>query len=166
MKINWSLDLLYKEISFDNVITLKSELESFIKEPIESINFNTPYPMLKKIASVDIEIGFIKVIQITSDEIIQLCQHFINSKKNNEWIIEQNFVFLSDFCQKYSLESPDYECCQGYILNNEMINFGLLNNISEFHFKYKDAPYNTFLFYRLSFLHIQGEFLLVLRKIF
>lgn len=166
----WTHDNFFEYINCVNGNLLKKEMnEFFSKEDDEGdligMEIDTIYPIYKQIGGVSIEIGVMTIHLTSLDYIISLLNEFVLIKKSPlQFIVQQNFDSLVLWANKFSAEIPQKKCCEGYILNNELVNFGIIDNTSVLQFKYKDSVHNTFALYQLSFIRTMQHFYILQRK--
>ena len=160
--IIWTAELLDDY----NIFTDGDDLYKWSQDNIDSnieqfLSINTPYPLLKTLGGVSIEIGEVNLFPIKLDEIIELLNNFVEiiENKNISYIPIQNVDFLQIYLEKRGLKIPQVECCEGYIDNNELINFYKDElGITTLQFKYKDGKGSTFILYQLAFLKTAHDY--------
>jgi len=162
----WTYDDFLKYINCVDSITLQKEVQEIVMTDNKGITVNETYPMYKQIGGVSIEIGIMTLYLTNLEYILRLLNNFImiQKKKEAEIIPKQNFSALVEWSNDYNLEIPDIDCCKGYLLNNELVNFGEINNTSVLQFKYKDSLHNTFSLYHISFIRTKDDYYILLRK--
>ena len=155
-RIIWTADLLDDYGIFTDGDDLYKWSQDNIDSNIEQfLSINTPYPLLKTLGGVSIEIGEVNLFPINLDEIIELLNNFVGILKNKDisYIPIQNIEFLQLYLEKRGLKVPKADSCEGYIDNNELINFYKDElGITILQFKYKDGTSSTFIQYQLAFL--------------
>ena len=149
-----------------NVFTEGADLYKWAKDNIDSnmeqfLSVGIPYPLLKNLGGVSIEVGEVNLFQINLDEIIELLNNFveISEDKTSSYSIIQNVEFLQIWLERRGMKIPQIECCEGYIFNNELVNFYKdESGITILQFKYKDGLGSTFMLYQLAFLKTASEY--------
>lgn len=143
-------------------------IQQFVGEKLSThIKIDTPYPLIKTLSGVHIEIGEVVIKQIELEKILFLLTSFVEFT-NIPQIFNtiQNIDALILWAQENKLEVPDKLLCDGYICNNELITFGLLENVMTLEFKYKDNLNTPFIFYRLAFFATKKAYFMVQGKYF
>ncbi|MGL4562791.1 MAG: hypothetical protein ACRCVW_02940 [Brevinema sp.] len=166
MKTKWSEESLINHFLFIDIMKVKEEINSAHVPILHPIKLKKNYPIFRSIGGVNIEIGYIKLIKISFESIVYFFNKLEVTIKQGNFIVKQNFEALSEFTEEFNLEKPNYEYCQGYILNYELIN--IINNETEteIFLKYKDSLHNTYILYNMAVARNVNNFVLVIKKIF
>ncbi|MGL4367790.1 MAG: hypothetical protein ACRCTQ_05890 [Brevinemataceae bacterium] len=160
----WTLELFYKYIKFVKGTHLKQQMIDFTGiENLQSLILDHPYPIYKKIGGVSIETGSITIKQSSFTEILSIVSDFLFISKHTVFP-SQNIKALVKWANQLDLEPPFPEACSGYILNNELVYFGEIDNTSIIQFKYKSFEITTFTLYQLSFIHTKEGLYIYLQK--
>lgn len=165
----WTKELFYSNICFVDSEKLNEEIQQYSNVSIDCIMPNQHYPTFKKIAGVNIETGSIFVYLSSLEECLELLNNFVQilgSFDNLTYNALQNFEALTHWAVSQTLEVPNYDLCQGYILNQELVRFDTLSAPTSLQFKYKDSIDDTYILYQLSFLLIGDEYFILRRKTF
>lgn len=161
-RIIWTAELLDDYSIFTDGDNLYKWSRDNIDSNIEQfLSINTPYPLLKTLGGVSIEIGEVNLFLINLNEIIELLDNFVEvlEKKNISYNVIQNIEFLQIWLEKRGLKIPQADYCEGYIYNNELINFYRDElGITTMQFKYKDGVGSTFILYQLAFLKTANNY--------
>ena len=163
-RIIWTADLLDDYGIFTDGDDLYKWSQDNIDSNIEQfLSINTPYPLLKTLGGVSIEIGEVNLFPIDLDKIIELLNNFVEILENKDisYIPIQNIEFLQLYLKRRGLKVPKADSCEGYIDNNELINFYKDElGITILQFKYKDGTGSTFILYQLAFIKtVNGYFM-------
>lgn len=165
----WTKELFYSNIRFVDSEKLHKEIQQYSGISIDSVLSNQHYPTFRKIAGVNIETGSIFVYRSSLEECLELLNNFVQilfSFHSLTYNALQNFDALTHWAASQSLEVPNYDLCQGYILNQELVRFDILNEPTSLQFKYKGSIDDTYILYQLSFLLIGDECCILRRKTF
>ncbi len=113
------------------------------------------YPLTKDLAGISIEIGEFIIKKINIDYILNL----LNScGADAEFNVVQDFDAVKEWAIISNVEQPDLDLCEGYIFNNELINFYKEDNIMVLQFKYKDQAQSSFILFKLSFFRTRSSY--------
>ncbi len=154
-KFSWTENLLCDHHVFNDGSELYKWSQININSNIaEFLLIDTTYPLLKSLGGVSIEVGEVNLLPISLDEIIELFNNFIEILDNKTifYNVIQNIEFLQIWLEKRGLKIPYAEYCDGYIYNNELVNYYKDDlGIRILQFKYKDGIGSTFILYKLAF---------------
>ena len=161
-RIIWTKELLDE----CNVFTDGKNLYQWAQNNIDSsidkfLSVGIPYPLLKTLGGVSIEIGEVNLFQVELDEIIELLNNFVEISKNKEnaYDVIQNVGFLQIWLERRGMKIPQVDFCEGYIFNNELVNFYKDElGITILQFKYKDGVGSIFMLYQVAFLKTASEY--------
>ena len=161
-RIIWTKELLDEY----NIFTDGKDLYKWAQDNIDSnieefLSVNIPYPLLKNLGGVSIEVGEVNLFQIDLNEIIELLNNLVEiyEDKISAYNIIQNVEFLQIWLERRGMKIPQVDCCEGYIFNNELVNFYKdESGITILQFKYKDGLGSTFMLYQLAFLKTASEY--------
>lgn len=165
----WTKEMFHSSISFVDGGKLHEEMQQYSNISHDRLKLNYYYPTFKKIAGVNIETGSIFVYRSSLSECLELLNNFVEicgSFRVPIYNTLQNFEALVHWTETQSLEVPDYDHCQGYILNQELVRFDILNEPTSLQFKYKDHIDDTYILYQLSFLLARNQYFILRRKTF
>ncbi|MGL4389126.1 MAG: hypothetical protein ACRCTJ_07025 [Brevinema sp.] len=166
MKNIWTKELFLNNFLLIDKNKVYQEINAFHTMYANKIVLNKIYPIFKEIGGVNIEIGYIKIMPILINYFVDLFNQLSVDKKHNFFSVEQNFEILSKIIQKFHLEDANYSCCEGYILNYELINIVEIEGVTEIILKYKDSLVNTYILYKLAIINKNQDYFLVLQRIF
>ena len=161
-RIIWTAELLDDYSIFTDGNDLYKWSQDNIDSNIEQfLSIKTPYPLLKTLGGVSIEIGEVNLFPINLNEIIELLDNFVEILENKKvaYDVIQNVEFLQIWLEKRGLKIPQADCCEGYIYNNELVSFYKDElGITTLQFKYKDGIGSTFILYQLAFLKTANDY--------
>ncbi len=163
----WNEEIFIKNWKFaDLMIIMKKIMEKDSQDKIK-LEINKHYPIYKDLFGVKIESGNILIKKSNIDEAIELLNLFIEikQKSKNKFIFLplNNFNGVVQIAEKLGLEKPEFSAVQGYILNNELVNF--IREEQDFiKLKFKDNPENIFYIYKLYFFQYKNDLFLVIEK--
>ncbi len=131
------------------------------------IEINKLYPLYKDLFGVKIEFGSIKAVKVlipeAMDTLTRLIQIRRKSKDELSFEVTNNYDGMLWVAEKYELDKPEFSAIQGYILNNELIEF-VSDGYDCIKIKYKDNPENIFYIYKFYFSMIDNELYLIIEK--
>lgn len=165
----WTKEIFHSCISFVDSKKLQEEMQQYSNISSDSLKLKYYYPTFKKIAGVNIETGSIFVYRSSLLECLELLNNFVKIRGSFRAPIYdalQNFEALTHWTKSQSLEVPNYDLCKGYILNQELVRFDILNEPTSLQFKYKDHIDDTYILYQLCFLLARNEYFILRRKTF
>ncbi len=161
-RIIWTAELLDEYDIFTDGNDLYKWAQTNIDSNMEQfLSVDIPYPLLKTLGGVSIEIGEVNLFQINLDEIIELLNNFVEISKNKTktYDIIQNIEFLQIWLERRGMKIPQVDFCEGYIFNNELVNFYKDElGVKTLQFKYKDGIGSTFILYQLAFFKTASEY--------
>ena len=161
-KIAWTESLLYDYNIFTDGDDLYKWSQNNIDSSIERfLSIDIPYPLLKNLGGVSIEVGEVNLVLINLNEIMELLNNFVEIPKNQTSAFSaiQNVEFLQTWLEKRGMKIPQVDYCEGYIDNNELVNFYKdESGITTLQFKYKDGVGSTFILYQLAFLKTDNDY--------
>ncbi|MGL4677579.1 MAG: hypothetical protein ACRCWI_07955 [Brevinema sp.] len=165
--MDWTEKLLYDYRIMVDGQALKLLVQRHIDKNIEiSLKIEHSYPIIKIFGGVPIEIGEM-IVKVTSLEyILSLLSSFVVISHKGELIALQNIDQIEAWAEKFQKEIPYKESCEGYMFNNELVNFYRDEDIMTLQFKYKDSPKNAFVLYKLSFCRAGNRYFIFQGKYF
>ncbi|MGL5955550.1 MAG: hypothetical protein ACRC0X_02945 [Brevinema sp.] len=167
VSITWTKKLLYDYRIIADEQALKLLVQKYIDKNIEtSWEIEHSYPIIKIFGGVSIEIGEMVIKETTVEYILSLFTSFITISDKANLTILQNIEQVETWAEKFYAEIPHKESCEGYIFNNELVNFYQDEKIMILQFKYKDHPKNSFVLYKLSFFHADNRYFISQGKYF
>ncbi len=147
----WTEELLITH----EIVKDKEHLKYIIKtytenDDLKEIKLGESYPLTKDLGGIPIEVGEFSLKKIDVEYILNLLNSFMIDSKFN---VEQNFDALTEWTIANEVEQPNLEICEGYIFNNELINFykDEDDDAMILQFKYKDFSQNSFILFKSVF---------------
>ena len=166
-KLKWDENFLLNHWKFADKDTVLERMKG--QEKAEDFHFeiNKQYPLYKDLFGVQIEFGSIRAVKIIITDAMETLDRLVEIIKMKEGL---NFNVINDLdgmtwvAEKYQLEKPDVSAIQGYVLNNELIEFVNGDGYDFIKMKYKDSPENIFYIYKFYFSLIDNELFLIIEK--
>ncbi|MGL4393939.1 MAG: hypothetical protein ACRCS8_01790 [Brevinema sp.] len=166
MKNIWTEDKFLENFELTDLKKIKEKVKSSLSDPDEALELNHQYPIYKGIAGVEIEEGYIKLLPADIQFFVDIFNQLSTEKQGSFFLVEQNYQTLLEIINKFSLEIADYSCCEGYILNYELINIVEIDGATELILKYKDLPHSTYILYKFGLARNTNGYLFVLHRFF
>ncbi len=151
-KTVWTESLLYKQKILADDVSVKSMIQNFTdKDAGNSLKVNSPYSLTKSIGGIPIEIGELVVLHTELEYVLSLLSDFVSIKKDGKYEILQNIDAVENWTIANHLPPPNKELCDGYVFNNELVNFYSEENIMTLALKYKDSPHTSYNLFKMGF---------------